>query len=62
MGIDELRDRFGDLARRHAPLRNEVGSALEDREQLRWLIETNPVDAWAGGRGTGGTHRPRVRA
>jgi hypothetical protein len=55
MGIDELTDRFGDLARRYAPPRNEVGAALEDREQLRRLIETNPVDAWAGGRGTGGT-------
>ncbi len=55
MGNEELTDRFGDLARRYAPLRNEVGPALEDRDQLRRLIETNPVDAWVGGRGTGGT-------
>jgi superfamily II DNA or RNA helicase/diadenosine tetraphosphate (Ap4A) HIT family hydrolase/HKD family nuclease len=55
VGIDELTDRFGDLARRYAALRNEVGPALEDRDPLRRLIETNPIDAWAGGRGTGGT-------
>jgi hypothetical protein len=55
VGIDELTDRFSDLARRYAALRNEVGPALEDRDQLRRLIETNPIDAWVGGRGTGGT-------
>ena len=53
--IDRLTERFADLARRYAPLREEVGDALDDPAALRKLVDKNPVDAWTGGRGTGGT-------
>lgn len=55
ISIEELTRRFGDLARRSAVLRSEMGLALEDPAALRRLIESNPIDAWTGGRGTGGT-------
>ncbi len=42
------------IARRSAPLRTEFGEALDDDAALRALLEENPIDAWTGGRGTGG--------
>jgi superfamily II DNA or RNA helicase/HKD family nuclease/diadenosine tetraphosphate (Ap4A) HIT family hydrolase len=54
MDIGKLVERFGDLARRYAAIRNEVGAALDDPEELRRLVETNPINAWVGGAGTGG--------
>jgi superfamily II DNA or RNA helicase/diadenosine tetraphosphate (Ap4A) HIT family hydrolase len=51
--IDELANDFSRLARRNATLRADVGDALEDAESLRRLLEKNPIDAWAGGKGTG---------
>jgi superfamily II DNA or RNA helicase/diadenosine tetraphosphate (Ap4A) HIT family hydrolase len=55
ISIEELTRRFGDLARRSAALRSEVGTALDDPAALRRLVDSNPIDAWTGGRGTGGT-------
>jgi len=55
IAIDRLTERFGDLARRFAPLRTELGDALDDRDKLRRTVEQNPVEAWSGGAGTGGT-------
>jgi superfamily II DNA or RNA helicase/HKD family nuclease len=55
IGIEELTRRFSELARRNAALRSEVGAALEDPAALRRLVESNPIAAWVGGRGTGGT-------
>ena len=53
ISIDALADRFAELAGRSAKLRAEVGPAMEDRAQLRRLIEENPIPAWSGGKGTG---------
>jgi superfamily II DNA or RNA helicase/HKD family nuclease len=53
--IERLTHRFGELIGRWGALRVEVGRALEDPAALRKLIESNPVAAWTGGRGTGGT-------
>jgi hypothetical protein len=53
--IGELTDGFGELARRSSRLREDIGPALDDAGTLRKLIESNPVAAWAGGRGTSGT-------
>lgn len=53
--IKRLTERFAHFARRYASVRNEVGDALEDPAALRRLIEENPIRAWAGGAGTGGT-------
>ena len=49
--IDALTQEFGRIASRSAALKTDVGTALEDQGQLRRLIETNPIEAWAyGGR------------
>ena len=55
ISIEELTRRFGDLARRSASLRTELGPALDDSTELQRLIERNPIQAWIGGLGTGGT-------
>jgi len=52
--IDRLVERFADHARRYAPLRTEIGEALDNPRELRKLIETDPIAAWTGGAGTGG--------
>jgi hypothetical protein len=52
--IDSLAERFGEIARRYAAVRTEVGAALDDPESMRRLLEKNPIDAWTGGQGTGG--------
>jgi superfamily II DNA or RNA helicase/HKD family nuclease/diadenosine tetraphosphate (Ap4A) HIT family hydrolase len=52
--IEQLVERFGELARRYATVRQEVGDALDDPAALRRLVETNPIAAWSGGAGTGG--------
>ena len=55
IGIDELVLGFARLARRSSVLRADVGDSLEDPARLRQHLEKNPIDALAGGRGTGGT-------
>ena len=54
ISLSTLVTRFRDLARRHAPVRTEIGNAIDDDAQLRNLIVQNPIAAWAGGRGTDG--------
>ena len=53
--IQDLREEFRRIARRSAALRTDVGEALEHDVSLQSLIEDNPIAAWVGGRGTGGT-------
>lgn len=55
VGIKDLTAEFQRVARRNKILRDDVGDALDDNERLRSLIETNPIAAWTGGRGTRGT-------
>ncbi len=55
ISIDTLLQRFTDVARRYALVRTEAGRALDDRAALHRLLEENPIEAWVGGRGTGGT-------
>jgi superfamily II DNA or RNA helicase/HKD family nuclease/diadenosine tetraphosphate (Ap4A) HIT family hydrolase len=52
--IAELVERFGRLARTSATLAADVGAPLENAEELRRHVETNPIAAWTGGKGTGG--------
>ncbi len=52
--LDRLVERFAELARRHAVVRNELGGALDDPVSLKRLIDSDPVAAWTDGRGTGG--------
>lgn len=49
VAIDALTDEFGRIARRSAALKTDVGPSLEDQRELRRLIETNPIEAWARG-------------
>jgi superfamily II DNA or RNA helicase len=53
ISIENMADSFARLAGRSAALRQDVGAALTDRKGLIRLLETNPVNAWTGGRGTG---------
>jgi hypothetical protein len=53
--MDTLVDGFARLAGRTARLRGDVGVPLDDRRALRGYLERNPIDAWTGGGGTGGT-------
>jgi len=53
--IEDLTTEFRRLASRSAALRAETGTAIADEVELRRLIERNPIDAWCGGKGTGGT-------
>ena len=54
VSIYRLMARVGVLARRSSALRTELGDTLDDETALRELLETNPIAAWTGGRGTGG--------
>lgn len=53
ISIEALADSFARLAGRSAVLRKDVGPAMNDRQKLIGLLETNPIEAWIGGRGTG---------
>lgn len=54
ISIHALANAFARLAGRSAVLRQDVGPALNDRPSLIRLLETNPINAWVGGRGTKG--------
>jgi superfamily II DNA or RNA helicase/HKD family nuclease/diadenosine tetraphosphate (Ap4A) HIT family hydrolase len=54
IGIGELAEGFQRIAARSAILRTDVGPALNNRPELIRLIETNPIQAWIGGLGSGG--------
>jgi hypothetical protein len=54
VGIDALAARFVTLAARHPAYRGDVTAALGNVEAVSRLLEDNPINAWAGGRGTGG--------
>jgi len=53
--IDDLAEEFERLAKRSARLREDVGPDLMDPPALERLLERNPIAAWCGGKGTGGT-------
>ena len=55
ISIDGLVDGVSTAVSRSATLRDEFGEAAEDRSAMRRLLETNPIKAWTGGKGTGGT-------
>ena len=53
--IDVLTMEFKRLALRNARLADDVGPSLNDHGQLVQHLTKNPIAAWAGGKGTGGT-------
>ena len=54
LDIAALTTEFRRVARRSQTLRADVGNSLENDDRLRTLIEKNPIEAWCGGKGTGG--------
>ncbi len=52
--IERLIERFAELARRYAVVRNEAGS-LDDALKLRAMLEQNAIGMWTDGKATGGT-------
>lgn len=50
--IDRLVSGFAHLARRSAKLKADVGVDIENPGALRQYLEKNPIEAWAGGKGT----------
>ncbi|MBK9978495.1 MAG: hypothetical protein IPP20_11305 [Gemmatimonadetes bacterium] len=54
ISIAQLIERVRLMARRQSAVRTEMGEALEDASAMRTLLEQNPIQAWVGGRGTGG--------
>jgi hypothetical protein len=55
IAIADLAGEVTRIAQRLQPLRDELGDALTDAGAMRNLLEKNPVAAWTGGLGTGGT-------
>jgi hypothetical protein len=54
IAIDKLVNEAGRLASRIHLLRDEFGSALDKSSEMKELLESNPIKAWTGGKGTGG--------
>jgi len=55
ISVKVLGERIRILARRYGVVRTELGVALDDDAVLARLLEENPIAAWAGAKGTGGT-------
>ena len=53
--IAELGEAVLALASRNHRLREDLCPSAEAPERLRAHLERNPIEAWTGGRGTGGT-------
>ena len=52
--VEDLRAGVRRLARRSAALREDIGVVLDDDVTLTRLLEQNSIEAWTGGKGTGG--------
>jgi hypothetical protein len=52
IAIEELTQAVERLARRSPALVADIGTAIESPEALQLHLETNPINAWTGGRGT----------
>jgi superfamily II DNA or RNA helicase/diadenosine tetraphosphate (Ap4A) HIT family hydrolase/HKD family nuclease len=53
--LEELTEAVLALASRNHRLREDLGPSSETPEALQAHLERNPIEAWTGGRGTGGT-------
>src|SRR5262249_12440651 len=53
--IDQLIAAVQRLAARSAILQKDLGASFADVPALQKLLEENPIEAWVGGKGTGGT-------
>ncbi len=55
IGIGELSTSFIRLVRRSPLWQNDISVNLNDVNEVRKLLINNPIAAWCGGKGTGGT-------
>ncbi len=53
--VDALGEAVMAIASRNRQLRDDLGPKADTPEGLREHLETNPINAWTGGLGTGGT-------
>jgi superfamily II DNA or RNA helicase/diadenosine tetraphosphate (Ap4A) HIT family hydrolase/HKD family nuclease len=49
-----LADEITDMARHDPRIAADLGEALADSAELQKLLRANPIEAWIGGKGTGG--------
>jgi hypothetical protein len=55
IAIDALGESVSMLASRNPRLLEDLGPNANDKTALRQHLERNPIEAWTGGKGTGGT-------
>ncbi|WP_300783834.1 DUF3427 domain-containing protein [Enhydrobacter sp.] len=55
IALDPLASRFANIAARNPRFRHDVTVSLDNLDDLKRLLVQNPIGAWIGGRGTGGT-------
>ncbi len=55
ISLGELLDGVTHVARRSAAIQEDISVSLDDRAALERLLKDNPIKAWTGGLGTGGT-------
>jgi superfamily II DNA or RNA helicase/diadenosine tetraphosphate (Ap4A) HIT family hydrolase len=54
LSLQELADEISEMARHDSRMATDLGGALGDSAELQKLLLSNPIEAWIGGRGTGG--------
>ncbi len=54
IGIDDLAEGIAQLAQRNPTLRRDISANLNNKLELRRMIEKGPIDAWVEGRGSSG--------
>jgi hypothetical protein len=52
--IDALTTAFIKIAERNPQYKRDVSVPTENEEEVKRLLVENPIEAWTGGRGTGG--------
>jgi superfamily II DNA or RNA helicase/diadenosine tetraphosphate (Ap4A) HIT family hydrolase len=54
LSLPDLADEISDIARHDPRIAADLGEALADSAELQKMLRSNPIEAWVGGRGTGG--------
>ena len=54
LAVSSLADEIANIASHDPRVAQDLGSAVADPRELQRMLVANPVDAWVGGRGTGG--------
>jgi superfamily II DNA or RNA helicase/diadenosine tetraphosphate (Ap4A) HIT family hydrolase/HKD family nuclease len=54
LSLQELADEISDMASHDSRMATDLGEVLGDSVELQKMLRTNPIEAWIGGKGTGG--------